>query len=197
MRLAAASASFALLATTPKPPLVVALDPTAPAAVHSIVRHVSVVSGDLAHRIDDIIQRQTQFSGAVLIESYGQVVLDAGYGLADRERGLPFTTETIAPVGSITKQFTASAVLALHQQGLVDLDGPLKVYLPGIAEPAASLTIRDLLNHTSGVAENCPGGDFKTISLSDLLSTCAALIQRERGTTRTWATAFWRPSSRA
>src|SRR4029077_9595467 len=67
------------------------------------------------------------------------------------------------------------AVGELNAKGRVDLDRPLKLYLKGIAEPAASLTIRHLLSHTSGVADNCPGGDFKKTSLSDLLSTCAAL----------------------
>jgi CubicO group peptidase (beta-lactamase class C family) len=165
---------FALLPRTPYPNAPNLAKNTS-VALQSNVRHVSVISGDMAHRINDIIQRQAGFSGAVLVESHGQVVLDAGYGLADRERRLPFTTETVAPIGSITKQFTASAILALQQQRRLDLDSPLKRYLPGIAEPAASLKIRNLLSHTSGMAENCPGGDFKRISLPDLLSTCAAL----------------------
>ncbi len=59
------------------------------------------------------------FGGAVVVERAGVVLLKAGYGMADRGAGVPFTPRTIAQVGSITKQFTAMAIMMLQERGLL------------------------------------------------------------------------------
>jgi len=113
-------------------------------------------------------------SGAVLLEQDGKVTLRAGYGYANREQKIPFTTKTIAQIGSITKQFTAMAIIDLWLQGKIDFSKPVKAYLPETAEPVASVPLDNLLDHTSGMPEYC-GDDFDRASKTDLLTKCAAI----------------------
>jgi CubicO group peptidase (beta-lactamase class C family) len=94
-----------------------------------------------------------QFSGTVLIARSGRVLLDAGYGLADRAAGTPNGPATIFQVGSVTKQFTAMAIAILAQQGQVRLDGPACDYLPSCPPSWRPITIVELLTHTSGIAD--------------------------------------------
>ena len=85
----------------------------------------------------------------------GRVELAGGWGLRDREAGLPVTRDTLFAVGSATKAFTATTVGALVDEGLLEWDRPLRDYVPGIRlhDPFVSdrLTIVDLLSHRSGL----------------------------------------------
>jgi CubicO group peptidase (beta-lactamase class C family) len=85
----------------------------------------------------------------------GRVELVGGWGLRDREAGLPVTRDTLFAIGSVTKAFTATTVGALVDEGLLAWDRPLRDYVPGVqlADPSASdrLTIVDLLAHRSGL----------------------------------------------
>src|SRR5215469_2030939 len=94
-----------------------------------------------------------QFSGTVLVARAGQVLLDAGYGLADRVTRTPNGPATIFQIGSITKQFTAMAVVILAQQRKLRLDEPACDYLPGCPSSWRPITIAELLTHTSGIAD--------------------------------------------
>ena len=75
----------------------------------------------------------------------------AGTGLADVAAGTPITEETVFRLASITKQFAAATLMLLVEDGLVDLDAPISTYLPDYPEPAASIPVRRILNHTSGI----------------------------------------------
>jgi CubicO group peptidase (beta-lactamase class C family) len=85
----------------------------------------------------------------------GRVELVDGWGLRDREAGLPVTQDTLFAIGSVTKAFTATTVGALVDEGLLEWDRPLQDYVPGVRlhDPNASdrLTIVDLLSHRSGL----------------------------------------------
>jgi len=85
----------------------------------------------------------------------GQVELIGGWGLRDREAGLPVTQDTLFAIGSTTKAFTATTVGALVDDGLLEWDRPLRDYVPEIRlhDPFVSdrLTIVDLLSHRSGL----------------------------------------------
>jgi len=96
---------------------------------------------------------------AVIVTENGKTVYAAGRGLADVERKVPITPTIHFRLGSITKQFTAAAVLRLAEQGKLSLDDPLSKFVPGYPAPGASATVRQLLNHTSGVMPytNIPG----------------------------------------
>ena len=88
---------------------------------------------------------------AVVVAQHGKVLYQAGRGLADVEARTPITPDTVFRLGSITKQFTSAAILKLVEQGKVSLDDPLTKYLPGYPAPGGTATVRQLLNHTSGI----------------------------------------------
>jgi len=88
---------------------------------------------------------------AVIVTRHGETIYSAGRGLADVEAHRPITPDTVFRMGSITKQFTASVILQLVQEGRISLDDPLSRFLPDYPQPGASATVRQLLNHTSGV----------------------------------------------
>ena len=79
---------------------------------------------------------------AVIVTENGKMVYAAGRGLADVERKVPITAATHFRLGSITKQFTAAAVLRLAEQGKLSLDDPLSKFLPAHPAPGASATVR-------------------------------------------------------
>lgn len=93
-----------------------------------------------------------RFTGTVLVARDGRVLLDAGYGLADRAAGTPNRPATIFQVGSVTKQFTAMAIAILAQQGRLRLAGLACAYLPSCPPAWRRITITELLTHTSGIA---------------------------------------------
>jgi CubicO group peptidase (beta-lactamase class C family) len=90
---------------------------------------------------------------AVGVSERGAVALRAGYGMADLERGVPVSADTVFESGSVAKQFTAMALLLLAQRGKISLDDPMRKYLPELPEYGAPLTIRQVLSHVSGLRE--------------------------------------------
>ncbi len=90
---------------------------------------------------------------AVGVAVRGAVVLKAGYGMADLERNVPITPDTVFESGSVAKQFTAAALLLLAQQGKISLDDEMRKYLPELPDYGAPLTIRQVLSHISGLRE--------------------------------------------
>lgn len=97
---------------------------------------------------------------AVGVARNGIVILKAGYGMADLERNVPITSDTIFESGSVAKQFTAAAVMLLAQQGKISLDDPLRKFLPELADYGAPVTIRQVLSHISGLREWRPLATF-------------------------------------
>jgi CubicO group peptidase (beta-lactamase class C family) len=93
-----------------------------------------------------------RFSGTVLVARGGRVVLEAGYGRADRATQAPNRPGTIFQIGSVTKQFTAMAIAILAGQGRLRLTGRACDYLPGCPSAWRPITISELLSHTSGIA---------------------------------------------
>jgi CubicO group peptidase (beta-lactamase class C family) len=80
-------------------------------------------------------------------------VLTRGYGMADLEHDVPITPETIFEAGSVSKQFTAAAVLLLARDGKLSLDDPVRKYISEVPDYGVPLTIRHMLNHTSGLRD--------------------------------------------
>ncbi len=108
--------------------------------------------GDSEQRIDlvDAWLRDENFSGSVLVAHHDIILLDRGYGLADRSNDVPNTPETIYPIASITKPITATAILRLADEGRLDLDDPVATYLPDFPD-GNRITIHHLLTHRSGL----------------------------------------------
>lgn len=116
---------------------------------------VSVLAQDKATRIDNLVSlyhKYGQFNGSVLVADNGNVVYKKGVGLANMEWDIPNTPDTKFRLGSITKQFTATLILQLVEQGKIKLDGKLSDYLPDYRkDTGAKVTIHNLLSHTSGI----------------------------------------------
>jgi CubicO group peptidase (beta-lactamase class C family) len=81
----------------------------------------------------------------------GRPVYMRGYGLANLELNVPATPATVYEIGSITKQFTATAVMMLVEEGKIGLDDPISKYLDGLPDSWSGVTVRHLLTHTSGI----------------------------------------------
>ncbi len=93
-----------------------------------------------------------QFNGTVVVASRGQVSYAKSFGWASIPFRVPNTNQTRYKIASITKAFTAVLVLQLYEQGKLALNAPIKTYLPDYAgEGGATVTIHQLLNHTSGI----------------------------------------------
>jgi CubicO group peptidase (beta-lactamase class C family) len=109
-------------------------------------------SAALNHYLELLVKRQ-QFSGAVLIARNGHVLLDRGYGMANWELHTPNTPLTRFYLGSLTKAFTAMAILLLQQQGKLRVSDPLCLYLPHCPAQWKQISIHEVLTHTSGIPQ--------------------------------------------
>ncbi|MDC8014676.1 serine hydrolase [Tahibacter soli] len=140
--LAGACALAASLATAQTPPATDGATNAAAAAT------------SIAANIDAYLQaavRDAHFSGSVLVARDGVPLFDASYGLANIETGTPNTPSTIFRIASLTKQFTAMAILQLEEQGKLKVDDPICRYLADCPKSWRPITLHHLLTHTSGI----------------------------------------------
>ena len=131
---------------------------------------------DVPRRVDEYLTRLVPhgFSGAVLIARDGQVLLEKGYGLANRETKQPYTADMVSCIGSVTKQFTGAAIVALETQGKLKTSDPISRYLPGVPADKAAITIHHLLTHTSGLPGDLGGSDEEPIGRDALVAKVLA-----------------------
>lgn len=94
-----------------------------------------------------------RFSGNVLLAKNGKIVFRKSYGMANLDQGVPNRQDTVFRIGSMTKPFTALAVLQLEERGLLKLEDPLVGYLPETPGAWRAVTLHHLLTHTSGVPD--------------------------------------------
>lgn len=113
-------------------------------------------------RIDAYLsQNQSNgFTGSVLIAKGDQILLNKGYGFANRETKAPHTPQTIYTVGSVSKQFTGAAIMKLVDMGKVKVNEPLKTFWPNIPADKANITVHHLLTHSAGFVDYVGNGDF-------------------------------------
>lgn len=90
---------------------------------------------------------------SVLVLRDGRALLRRGYGFADLEAGEAATAQTNYRLASVSKQFTAAAILLLAQDGALGLDDPIKRWLPSLPKAADAVTIRQILSHRSGLID--------------------------------------------
>ncbi len=109
------------------------------------------------------------------------VLLSRGYGFANLERRVPATDSTLYAVGSVTKQFAAAAIVLLSQQGRLRLDDPITRYLPEGSTVWSSVTIRHLLTHTSGIADDTTLDYHREYSERELVRSAAQPLQFKPG----------------
>jgi CubicO group peptidase (beta-lactamase class C family) len=102
---------------------------------------------------------------SIAVFEHGQPVLAKGYGFADVEAGTAATAETSYPIASVSKHFTAAAVLRLADQGKLGLDDPLSRFFPDARARIGVLTLRHLLDHTSGLTRGGPAPRHAALSV--------------------------------
>ncbi len=108
------------------------------------------------------------YSGAVLVAKNGEIILNEGYGLADREHKKPFTADTLFDIASISKQFTAAAILKLEMQGKLKVEDPLSRFFPSAPPDKAVVTLHQLMTHTSGFPDSI-GDEYDVMTRDDFL----------------------------
>jgi len=116
--------------------------------------------------MDEYLQAYEQldyFSGSVLVAHDGEIVLNEGYGMADREHEVKNSRDTIFQLGSVSRSFTAAAIMLLHEQGVINTDHTIGRYLADFPN-GDKITIHHLLTHTSGLSH--PVG-LKTSSVGE------------------------------
>jgi CubicO group peptidase (beta-lactamase class C family) len=91
--------------------------------------------------------------GVVAVVKDGEMIFSKAYGMSHLTHDIPFTTETPTNIGSVSKQFTAFAILLLEQQGKISLEDNIRKYLPELPDFADSIKVKNLLNHTNGLRE--------------------------------------------
>ncbi len=116
-------------------------------------------SMDSADRIDELFAAYDSDGmpgAAVMVIRDGEPILARNYGLASVEEGIPVQPGTNFRLASVTKQFTATAVLMLMEQGKLNLDDSIRTHFPAFPEFANEITIRHMLQHTSGLEDYEP-----------------------------------------
>lgn len=115
----------------------------------------AAVANDELARYADQLFAQTYPAGepgaAVLVAKDGQVLLRKGYGLANLELGVPIQPDMVFELGSITKQFTAAAILLLQERGKLSVNDEITRYLPDYPTHGQKITLDHLLTHVSGI----------------------------------------------
>jgi D-alanyl-D-alanine carboxypeptidase len=116
-----------------------------------------ICASTFADEVDDCIQAaiaRNHLPGvAVAIDQGGRTVKLAGYGFANVELRVPVTAQTVFQIQSVTKQFTATAVMMLAEQGKLSVDATVATYLDGVPPSWNAITVRHLLTHTSGIKD--------------------------------------------
>ncbi len=125
--------------------LTLASDPPREDATHQV--------GEIGSRVVAFVERAESggFSGTVLVAKDGTVIAAVGVGWADLDGKIPNTPATLFEIASATKQFTSAAVMRLVQDGKLSLDDTIDRHLPEVPENCRKITVRHLLQHTSGI----------------------------------------------
>lgn len=147
---------------------------------------------ELINKIDSYLELSVTngFSGAVLVSKKGEVILSKGYGWADRENKIPNSPSTVFNIGSVTKQFTASAILKLVEQGKIKTSDKISSYFIQTPTDKRDITIHQLLTHTSGISNRTGGFRYDEASKEQFLKDFfESELQSKPGTNHQYANA--------
>lgn len=128
------------------------------------------LAANIPAKVDEYLNayvEQDRFSGSVLIAQGDDLIVRKGFSQADREHDVPNTPATKFRLGSVTKQFTAMAVLQLQQQGKLNVQDPISTYRPDYPN-GDRITVENLLNHTSGIPNFTSFDDYQQVMRRDL-----------------------------
>jgi CubicO group peptidase (beta-lactamase class C family) len=149
LALVACSGNSPMLTTTPNPTPSRSAQP-----VNHLPTPTPQLSGQLGSEIDTfLLKNHPLFSGSVLVSLDGQILLSSGYRYANWELNVPNTSSTIFRLTSLTKPFTALAIMLLQERGQLDVNDPICRYLVDCPTAWQPITIHHLLTHTSGIPD--------------------------------------------
>ena len=120
----------------------------------ALLTALPALAQDTAARLDQAVQNYVKdktFMGSVLVAKDDAILLNKGYGMANLEWGIPNAPNTKFRLGSITKQFTAAAILLLEERGKLSTSDPIKKHIPDAPAAWDAITIHHLLTHTAGL----------------------------------------------
>ena len=135
-----------------------------------------VVKGDLGRKLDAYMSRLESlgYSGGLAVVKGGEIVLLKGYGKADRERGVPMGSDAVFSLGSITKPFTAAAILRLQELGKLKTSDPITRFFEGVPEDKAGITVEHLLTHSSGLGSDFSPTDYEPTTRAEYVRRALA-----------------------
>jgi CubicO group peptidase (beta-lactamase class C family) len=119
---------------------------------------------EVTAKVDELVhayEQKNQFMGSVLVAKSGRVFVKKGYGMANLEVGVPNSPKTKFRIGSITKQFTATAILQLAAAGKLSVDDKISKYIPDSPATWNNITIHHLLTHTSGIFDYTHSPEYR------------------------------------
>ncbi len=136
-----------------------------------------------ADNVDDFvkseIQKQHIAGVSIAVIKDGKIVKAEGYGFANIELNVPAKPETVYKIGSVSKQFIASGIMLLIDEGRISLDDKISKFLDGTPETWKDINVRHLLTHTSGIVREAPGFDpMKVQNDADVIKTAYPLPLR-------------------
>lgn len=120
----------------------------------------------LTTKIDTYLNASVKngFSGSVLVAIKGEIILSKGYGWSDRNKKIPNSSYSIFNIGSVTKQFTASAILKLVEEGEIKTSDKIGQFYNEAPDDKKNITIHQLLTHTSGISNRTGGFRYEEAS---------------------------------
>ena len=129
-------------------------------------QHEESVNAVLKERLSAVVgaESKSEFTGVVFAEFRGQVVANFAVGRRSDAGDNPNTTESLFEIASATKPLTAIALMALAEQGKLSLDDPIHKHLPNVPEDCNAITIRPLLQRTSGIPGSNVGPPTKDLA---------------------------------
>lgn len=148
-----------------------------------VVLLLALSVGARADKTDDFVKAEMQKQNipgvSVAVIKEGKIIKAEGYGLANVELNVPARPESVYMIGSVSKQFIATGILLLIQDGKISLDDKIGKFLDGTPDTWKDITVRHLLTHTSGIVREAPGFDpFKIQADADVIKTAYPLPLR-------------------
>ena len=133
----------------------------------------------IAARVDEYMKaviRVDGFSGTILVARDGKPIVSKGYGMANIELNVPNSPQNVFRLGSVTKQFSAIAIMMLQERGKLNVSDPICKYLTDCSDAWKPITIKNLLTHTSGITNYTGFPDFARTTV--LPTNTAEMIER-------------------
>jgi len=150
-----------------------------PLASCVLVLWVAVLGVAHADGTDDFVRAQMKAQNipglSLAVVKDGVVIKAAGYGVADRKTNTPATPETVYKIASVSKQFIATGIMLLAQEGRLGVDDPVKKFIADAPAAWTRITIRHLLTHTAGLVREPPAfNPFRADTDADLIKSAYA-----------------------